>query len=68
MGNSSSKIGRKSVFSGIKKSRQRKEQSYTAEEIMLMQDHINNWNPAGHMKEYIKAKQWGKVAKILRED
>ncbi len=68
MENSNSNMGNKSIFSGVKQSPTRKKQVYTQEDIVLMQDHIDNWNPGGHIKEYIKAKKWGKICDILKHD
>ncbi len=41
---------------------------HTPEEIAVMKDHIDNWNPYGHILDYIKNKQYSKVCKLLKRD
>ncbi len=40
---------------------------HTPEEIAAIKDHIENWNPNGHISDYVKNKQWAKVCRALKK-
>lgn len=53
------------MFGEIKRA---KTKGHTPEEIALIKDHIENWNPEGRVSEYIKKGRIDKLCQAMKKE